>query len=288
VAVAAGNDRIWRDIADCEIVACPVSTLPEVVRASADAGGLDAVHVGTVRSDDEVVCVALWFAHGGDADSLGDHTDRRAALRFLASAVAHEQTAGTASDAGPGAVGAGGESTSDDDPSHDRIATELLANTVLDDPDFDPVTGLASRDRFERELDEFESDEATLVVIDIDDHDALLVDFGTATVDRVLQEVAARLASACRRSDVVARLDAGRFGVVLAAADRSTALGVSKRLLGVIAEPLASADGPPLVTASIGVAHEFGLPDMEELFESATHAAECSRRAGTGRLMVAS
>jgi hypothetical protein len=42
------------------------------------------------------------------------------------------------------------------------------------------------------------------------------------------------------------------------------------------------------VTATVALSHQFGLVDMEELFESADSAVASGKRSGHGRLVIAS
>ncbi|MEJ7799864.1 MAG: GGDEF domain-containing protein, partial [Ilumatobacter sp.] len=157
-----------------------------------------------------------------------------------------------------------------------------------DDPLLDTTTGLATRAQFEAAIERYDADEATLVVVAVDDFETLVERSTTVVVDRVALELADRMVAECRRGDVVARLDAGSFAILLSDASRAVGLQIAKRLLDAIARPLDIDGGPEGVTATVALAHQFGLVDMEELVESADQAVLSGKRAGPGRLVIAS
>ena len=76
--------------------------------------------------------------------------------------------------------------------------------------------------------------------------------------------------------------------VLLVDIDRRTAFEVSKRLRAELAEPLLTPSGVSELTYSVGLAHEDGLPDTQELYESAQGAMEGARNEGGARMLVAS
>lgn len=272
VAVAAGNDRAWRDAPDEDTVEQPVRSLPEVIAAAADTDGVRSVHTGCVRVGDTVESVALWFEtpHG-----VASPEDRRAVLASLAEAGERErrriaeETANRA-DADPGATD--GPRTREFDP---------------DDPSLDPLTGVLRSERFTELLDEFERDEAMLVLLDLDGFAAVAEEYGADASDLVLREVADRLVGSCRRADTVARIGHDRFAVLFGAIDRSEVVHVAKRLLASVAEPLPDGLGPEGVTATVALAHQVGLVDLEEMLDAAEGALASGKRSGTGRLVLA-
>lgn len=276
VAVAAGNRRLWDGTSGHDTIELATRALPEVLRTSAEASGLTTAHVGCIQ-DDTVAAVAVWFEVDGHVagpdlrreamELLGAAAERQAAFfRERDEAVAAEAAARAALEAADD-----GERTFDPD-----------------DPRLDRVTGLATRLEFEAALDDFEGDEATLIVVDIDAYAELTELFDAEILDRVARTVADRLVRTCRGTDLIARLDVHSFAVLLDGASRSVGLQVAKRLLETIAQPLGLTSGPVSVTATVALAHQFGLLDMEELVESADHAVATRQRAGNGRLVIAS
>ncbi len=277
VAVASGNHRLWADAPTDDTIEHPVRALPEVVRAAAEASEIVATHTGTVRLDDRLDCVAIWFESEAGVAPIAD---RRHTLALLAAAAEHD--AHRASEIA--AVKAAEAASNPISEAADSESRQFDPN----DPDLDALTGVANRDCFEQALENYDSDHATLIVIDIDHFDQIIAQFGNATADRVLVATADRLIEQCRRSDLVARIDADTFAVLFGDVDRATALQVSKRLLSRIAEPLPPEHGPDGITATVALAHQFGLVDTEELMESATHALDAGKRSGRGRLFLGS
>ena len=277
VAVASGNARLWADVPVGDTVEHAVRSLPEVIRAAAEASQVVATHTGTVRAGGSLEAVAIWFeSEAGVASAV----ERRNTLDFLTVAAerdverlaeAAEQAAASATSETPtDGAGAG-------PPQFDPA-----------DPDVDAVTGLANRDRFEQALENHSSDEATLIVLDIDGFAEITEEFGTEVAEQILLETADRIVDECRKSDLVARIDVGTFAVLFGDADRSTALRISKRLLTKIAEQVSVAPGPEAITATVAFAHQFGLVDTEELMQSANDALKSGKRSGGGRLLLGS
>ncbi len=277
VAVAAGNSRLWEGAVGTDTVEQPVRALPEVIRASARASGLTHAYVGCIE-DESVAAVAVWFEIDG---AVAGPDCRREAMELLAAAAqrqadhfrqrAEAAAAKLAADAAAAGPIGEGHRTFD-----------------ANDPRLDAATGLATRAEFEAAVDEFEAEEATLVVVDIDDFADLTGQYDTVVLDQVARTVADRLVGTCRGSDLIARLDDHSYAILLHEATRSTGLQVAKRLLDAIAKPLGIEGGPDNVTATVALAHQFGLVDMEELVESADLAVASGQRSGRGRLVIAS
>jgi len=275
VAVAAGNDRVWSDAPDDTIAEYAVTSLPEVVRSAASASGHESVHIGVVRDHGSAICVAMWFAEALTTRST-QHEQRVEAMRTLTSAVAREIEFDAANVA-----------ASDVTPEQTDLDGYRPIEFDPDDPNVDPLTGLSNRVRFDEALDEYELDEATLLFIGLDGFTDFTATYGTDSGDALLRETAARLAAVCRKNDLIARIGIDEFAILLDNTDRSSGLNTSKRLLAVIAEPLPEHIAPTGITASVGLAHEFGLLDMIELFESAGDAVASSKRSGPGRVVIA-
>lgn len=269
VAVASGNDRLWTDAPTDATIERPVRSLPEVVRASAEAVNVLAVHTGAVRIEGSLEAVAIWFDSGAGVPPTAQ---RRTTLELLTIA-AERDDARTAETTRP--------EPQPEVPSDGRSFDPT-------DPDLDTVTGLANRRSFECALEHYESDRATLVVIEIDHFDQLVELHGEADADQVLLTTADRLVGSCRKSDLIARLDRATFAVLFGDADRATALQISRRLLTELAEPLPVESGPSAVTATVALAHQFGLVDTDELMKSANDALTSGKRVGGGRLFLGS
>jgi diguanylate cyclase (GGDEF)-like protein len=267
VAVAAGNDRLWRNAPHGDTIECSVRALPEVIAAAAEAGGVRSVHTGCIRRGDELDVVAVWFETW---NGVAGHDDRRRTLDDLehAALIAAE---------------------------HRAMQVVPVAEPVevgprtwdADDPRIDAATGTLTAAAFVDALDEFDGDEATMLVIDIDGFGELTSVWGDATADVVLRTVVDRLLGSLRHDDIVARVEHDRFAVLLGQADRSSVMQIGKQILHEIAEPLPFELGPNGVTATVALAHQSGLVDLEDLFDSALAAVASGKRSGIGRLVLA-
>lgn len=282
VAVAAGNYRLWSGVDGLGTVERSARSLPEIVRTAAEASNVATAHVGCILDDAEadvadvgnVAAVAVWFEIDGN---VAGTADRRATIELLGAAAERQRTYFAAKAAEQAAQVASSEQASSGRREFDP-----------DDPTLDRATGLATRADFEAAMDSYESDEATLVVVDLDGFAKVAADFGDTIADAVLREIADRMVTSCRRDDLIARIGPDTFAILFAEAPRSLGLQIAKRLLDSIATPLPIAGGPEVVTATVALAHQFGLVDMDELLESADDAVASGKRAGTGRLVIAS
>src|SRR4051794_11629723 len=94
-----------------------------------------------------------------------------------------------------------------------------------------------------------------VLFIDLDDFKEVNDGLGHDAGDRLLREVAARIASVTRDADAVARLGGDEFAVLLASVNREDeAIAVAERITQVLAAPIALRDDEALVGASIGIA----------------------------------
>jgi diguanylate cyclase (GGDEF)-like protein len=273
VAVAAGNDRAWRDAPDGDTHEQPVRALPEVITAAAEADGVRAVHTGCVRVDGAVESVAIWFETW---DGVATADQRREALAGLAAAGGRERERRAALAASAPAP---------DDASEDGASGPREFDP--DDPNLDALTGLVHVERWAELIDEFDRDEAMLVLLDLDGFAGIAAEWGDDVSDRILREIADRLVANCRRDDVIARLGHDRFAVLFGAIDRSQVVEIAKRLLAGVAEPLPADLGPDRVTATVALSHQVGLVDLEEMLDSATDALASGKRSGAGRIVLA-
>jgi len=273
VAVAADNDRLWSDVAGTDTVERPTRSLPEIVRAAAEAANVHTAHVGCIQ-DESVAAVAVWFEVDGNVASPAD---RRSTMELLSAAAERQREFFAARVV---------EQVAAAEPAPN--AAPAARTFDPNDPTIDGVTGLATATDFETAMENYDSDEATLVVVDLDDFPQITDEHGEAITNAILREIADRLVSSCRRDDLIARIGPDTFAVLFADASRSVGLHVAKRLLDTIASPLPVAGGPEFVTATVALAHQFGLVDMDELLESADEAVASGKRSGSGRLVIAS
>ena len=175
-----------------------------------------------------------------------------------------------------------------EDVTDRKRAEDDLARAAL----HDPLTGLANRTLLAERLSLALARARRLpgpvgvLFIDLDRFGAINERFGHRSGDRVLVEVAARLESAFRPSDTVARLDGDTFCVACDALDGELDIvGIAQRVQAALAEPV-RCDGVELgVSACVGIAVAAGADgDPEQLLrdaDAAMHQAKLTGPAAT-------
>src|SRR6266576_2126228 len=165
-----------------------------------------------------------------------------------------------------------------------------LANRrVLELAQTDILTGLPNRAFFLEQLDEAEPDERqrggafSILMLDLDRFKNVNDSLGHAAGDALLRQVALRLKSALRSTDVLARLGGDEFAIIQAGCDdqRSGSITLATRISKLIAEPFLLQGHQVEVGASIGIAMapEHGS-DQEQLLKKADLALYRSKSAG--------
>jgi len=127
-----------------------------------------------------------------------------------------------------------------------------------------------------------------VVMVDVDHFKRINDDLGHAGGDAVLVEVAARLAAAVRREDVVARYGGEEFAILLRGLELDGACRVAERVRASIAEPAFTVGGGPLrITVSAGCASlacaSAATPDG--LLAAADARLYLAKRAGRNRVV---
>lgn len=268
VAIAAGNLRAWSGAGEDTITDVAVGSLPEIIRSAVEPCGIRSVRVAAVRDGEIPVCLAMWLSRvpAPSAATLDVH---RRVLRQLSEAAHGDRDAATAA-AEAAAIASG---TADDD--------------LVDLPGLDPLSSLPSREEFDVALAALESTATALVVLAVDNLDAIAIAHGADSAEHVVRVVADRLIGECRRHDLVARVAGDTFAVLLADIDRRAAFEVSRRLQSHLSAAVADGTGLIEVSISVGLAYDDGLVDPVELFESAESAMDDARQAGGSRMLVA-
>src|SRR4051794_24406035 len=123
-----------------------------------------------------------------------------------------------------------------------------------------------------------------VLFIDLDNFKEVNDGLGHDAGDRLLREVAARIASVTRDADAVARLGGDEFAVLLAnVRNEEEAIVVADRITQVLAAPIALRDDEALVGASIGIAiaEREGEQDLGALIRNADVAMYTAKARST-------
>jgi diguanylate cyclase (GGDEF)-like protein/PAS domain S-box-containing protein len=167
---------------------------------------------------------------------------------------------------------------------------------------YDQLTGLATRRLTRERLDsavvraQRSRSPVMIMFADLDGFKAINDSLGHSVGDEVLLEVADRIRSVLRESDLVARFGGDEFVAICEDTDEEAALRVTQRVLSTISAPLPGRAQKFNISASIGVAvyspgDSAGVPpavSTDELFEAADAAMYSSKGAGKDRVTVVS
>ena len=159
--------------------------------------------------------------------------------------------------------------------------------------DHDPLTGLLTRRRFEDELERQIAssrrygEDGAVIVLDIDHFKAINDSLGHNAGDELLVSVAGRLTERMRETDVLARLAADEFAILLTRGDADTARAVAESLMAEIRQQAVVLNGERHnVSLSVGIAPVEGGDKLtaEDLIVRADLAMYDAKRSGRDRL----
>ena len=275
VAVAAGNTRPWSEADGDDIIAIQVSSLPEIIRSSVEPCAVHTIDVGVVRVDGEVAALTMWLSTSVTMSQLAvaRHTALLSKLRIAAAADAARSAERARLEAAR--IAARAAETADRSASRvDVVGGDVLAS-------------LPDLAHFRMTLSDVTADEAGVLVFGLDATADLEGSIGADGVHQARQVVAARLLASVRKHDLVARVDDDTFVVVLVNVDRHTAFDISRRLRGTLSQPLSAEFGETVLSISVGLSHESGLIDPDDMYEAATSAMHDAREEGGARMSIA-
>ena len=271
VSIAAGNQRPWTTIEGDAVVDIPVASLPEIIRAAIHPSGVQTICAAAVVFDGTRDALAMWLTRSGT------FTDEAKARHATAMSNLRDAAARDRADAA--------ERTLVEQQA--RAAQQAAEPQEPDHFDGNPLAMMPTRREFDDALTHVTSDETGLVVLGIDNVDAITTVHGSEAADHVRRVIAARISGSCRKNDVVALVGDNAFAVLLVDVDRRVAFEVSKRLRAESSEPVEFEGATLEISVSLGLSHEVGLVDPVELFASAESAMVDAQDAGGARMLVA-
>ncbi|HEX6833363.1 MAG TPA: GGDEF domain-containing protein, partial [Rudaea sp.] len=152
---------------------------------------------------------------------------------------------------------------------------------------FDALTSLPNRYQFDERLSEAlararrSKKPIALLFVDLDHFKTVNDTYGHPVGDEVLQEVARRLRSSLRATDVVARLAGDEFVVILESADaEQEPQFVARKILRAFEKPIDTAAGSIRVTMSIGLTQLRGDEASADALREADVALYRAKAAG--------
>ena len=177
--------------------------------------------------------------------------------------------------------------------SEERLQTiSLLHEQLREQALRDPLTGLYNRryliEFFQYEQARAQRDKQTLALamLDLDHFKALNDRCGHLVGDDVLKALAAQLSSHLRSSDALFRIGGEEFVLIMPGADGAVALSRLQSICRELAStPLATRNGPELLTVSIGLAlWPAQGQSLDELLQVADTALYQAKRGGRNRV----
>lgn len=157
----------------------------------------------------------------------------------------------------------------------------------------DALTGLTNRrravERIETEIKRVErhSSPLAVIILDIDHFKSVNDTYGHNAGDDVLRTLAGVLGGSVRSIDIVARWGGEEFLVVLPEAPLEAAKRVGERIRASIEAMPPFQDGPPKVTASLGLSMWQPGDNVDTLVDRADGALYEAKHGGRNRLVVA-
>ena len=156
----------------------------------------------------------------------------------------------------------------------------------------DALTGLANRAALVQRIDEAaarqrrSAEPFTVLLLDLDRFKQVNDTLGHLAGDTLLMEVAGRLRSLLRETDVLARLGGDEFAIIQAGQvnQREAAISLAERIIEMVGKPFHVDGGNIAIGTSIGIAlapeHEAGSDTLLKMADSALYRAKSAGRNG--------
>lgn len=174
--------------------------------------------------------------------------------------------------------------------THEDISERVrMEDEIRHAANHDGLTGLANRSSFLEQLEQAlfrvrRGDRIALLTIDLDGFKNVNDTHGHPVGDAVLKEVARRLRTTTRDTDIVARFGGDEFGVIqVPALDPGAAERLATRIVESLGAPYFVDDLALYIGASIGIAMtEEGFGESSALMQNSDLALYRAKRAGRG------
>lgn len=171
---------------------------------------------------------------------------------------------------------------------HDITERKIEEEKSWQDANYDALTGLPNRqlllDRLKQEFNNASRSTLPLAVlfIDIDGFKDVNNSLGHQAGDSLLRSVAERLNFCVRKNDIVARIGADEFAVVLTNLQEGVDVSAfAHKIIDVLAEPFHVNESNVITSCSIGIALYHQDSDTpEDLLKRADHAMYAAKEAG--------
>jgi diguanylate cyclase len=153
----------------------------------------------------------------------------------------------------------------------------------------DPLTGLGNRAMLIDVLDDMLAgapERVAVILIDLDDFKSVNDTLGHQAGDELIVEVATRLMSASRSTDLIARLGGDEFAIIVSDRTGGGALAAARRALEALRPAAEVAGHQVFVDASIGVATGQAGMEPGDLLRDADIAMYLAKSQGKGRVEV--
>ncbi|WP_432285817.1 sensor domain-containing diguanylate cyclase [Aminobacter sp. BA135] len=169
----------------------------------------------------------------------------------------------------------------------DITEEKILADQTRYLAEYDVMTGLANRSRFQTKLAELTADAddrpplGALLLVDLDGFKQINDTFGHVTGDECLKEVARRLQNACAGVELVSRIGGDEFAVLVGPElDLAAISELARQIIDRLGRPVDHGGRALKLGASIGIAiHEVRSPsDLLVRADTALYAAKSAGR----------
>jgi len=173
------------------------------------------------------------------------------------------------------------------------LRNALLYRRALNAALTDALTGIDNKRSFDnqiqREMDlaRRHKGDLSLILLDLDHFKSINDTHGHVVGDEVLKEVAARIQTTCRQSDLCFRLGGEEFAVILSHTDTEGARIIAERVREAVnATPVEVQGRSVKVTVSLGVTSFYYDDSSRELFSRADLALYCAKAQGRNQTSV--